>query len=302
MLGISTAWNYHAGVDMFMWMISVKDLGLSAIEIDYRVSREQIKEIDEIKKDLGIEVVSVHNYCPNPDDGESTRHPSNFYRLTSTDEQERLFAVKWTKNTIGTAKKVGASRVVVHAGTIDFEDERCEKLFNLYKYAKHQDQAYNDELARVLDIRKKTKGPYIEALIKSLKEILPFANDNGIKIGLETRYYPIEIPNFEEVGIMLDMFSKEDLGYWHDTGHAEINERLGIINHLDFLNAYKHRLIGMHVHGVEVLRDHIAPFSGDMDFDKLLPYLHEDIPYIIESKYATFERIRTSVFKLKEIL
>ena len=182
MLGISTVWDYHEGVDMFMWMISVKDLGLSAIEIDYRVSREQINEIDSIKRDLGIEVASVHNFCPTPDDGETTRHPSNFYRLTSIDEQERLLAVKWTKNTIDTAKRVGASTVVVHAGTIDFEDERCAKLFAFYKYGVTQDQEYNDELARVLKIREETKGPYIEALIKSFKEVVSYANDNGIKI------------------------------------------------------------------------------------------------------------------------
>ena len=302
MLGISTVWNYHPDIDMFMWLISVKDLGLNAIEIDYRVTREQIKIIDSVKWDLGIKVVSVHNFCPGPDNGETTRHPSNFYRLTSLDEHERLLAVKWTKNTIDTAVNVGASTVVVHAGTIDFEDGRCHQLFSLHRHGSAQVREYNDEFARVLGARQEMKGPYIEAAVKSFKDVVSYAEDKGIKIGLETRYYPIEIPNFEEIGQFLDMFGKQGMGYWHDVGHAEINERLGITNHVDLLDTYKARMIGMHVHGVEVMRDHIAPFAGDMDLEKILPFMKKDIPYIIESKYATFEKIKSSVSKLKELM
>ncbi|MBU0469656.1 MAG: sugar phosphate isomerase/epimerase [Candidatus Omnitrophica bacterium] len=302
MLGISTVWNYNTDLDMFMWLISVKDLGLNAIEIDYKVTREQINVIDSLRRDLGIKVLSVHNFCPTPDNGESTRHPSNFYRLTSLDEKERLLAVKWTKNTIDTAAKVDAATVVVHAGTIDFEDGRCHNLFSLHKHGAAQVQAYDDELARILRVRQEIKGPYIEAAIKSFKDVVSYAEDKGIKIGLETRFYPIEIPNFEEIGQFLNMFGTQGMGYWHDVGHAEINERLGITDHIELLNTYKDRMIGMHVHGVEIMRDHIAPFAGDMDFDKILPFMKKDIPYIIESKYATFEKIRSSIFKLKALI
>ena len=139
------------------------------------------------------------------------------------------------------------------------------------------------------------------ALEQSLTEVTGYSRQKNIKIGLETRYYPIEIPNFEEIGYFLGLFDQEAMGYWHDVGHAEINSRLDIRPHLDFLEAYKDRLIGVHLHGIKGKRDHLAPFDGDMDLNPFLSYFGPDVLRVVESKpFASAAQMKVAVFQLKK--
>jgi len=188
---------------------------------------------------------------------------------------------------------------VIHAGALDVEDVRSEKLFDLYISGQKDSDAFRQERERILKLREEKKDPYSVALIQSLKEILPHSQSKNVTIGLETRYYPTEIPNFDEIGYLLDLFGEQGIGYWHDVGHAEINERLGITPHTQFLDAYKDRLIGVHLHGVKGKRDHLAPFEGDMDLNKFLPYFGSDILKVIESKpFASVDLMKEAVVKL----
>jgi hypothetical protein len=90
------------------------------------------------------------------------------------------------------------------------------------------------------------------------------------------------------------------MGYWHDVGHAEMNSRLGVTKHEDFLKRYQDRLIGVHLHGILGKRDHMAPFDGDMDLNKWMPYFGKDIIKVVEAKFATEEQLRNAVAKLKK--
>jgi sugar phosphate isomerase/epimerase len=60
--------------------------------------------------------------------------------------------------------------------------------------------------------------------------------------------------------------------YWHDTGHAQIKENLGLINHRQFLESRADRLYGFHLHDVEFPgRDHRPPGGGTVDWASLKP-------------------------------
>jgi hypothetical protein len=123
-----------------------------------------------------------------------------------------------------------------------------------------------------------------------------------VKIGLETRYYPVEIPNYEEVGCFLDSFHDQGMFYWHDVGHAEVGERLGICPHADYFRHYKDRMIGMHIHGVKGLRDHQAPFDGDFDLTTVMPFFNGDLINVIESHaIATKEQIQEAIQRFSPI-
>ncbi len=266
----------------------------------YRTTHESLKEFEVLLKKHNVKVSSLHNFCPSPNDGTTDRHPSNHYRLSAVDEAERLKAVEWTNKTIDTAKKVGARVVVIHAGTMDFEDIRAPYFFELQAQGKTNTPEFKAERERILKARLEQRAPHIKALEKSLKAVTDYAKKNGVLIGLETRYYPIEMPNFDEVGYFLKMFGPDVMGYWHDVGHAQMNEKLGITQHLDFLNTYKDRLIGVHLHGIEGRRDHMAPFHGDMDLNALMPYFGKNIIKVVETKYATEEELKTAVNILKK--
>ncbi len=298
MFAISTSWNVKLDTDLREWMKTITSLGFKAIELSYTLTNAQLTEIESLLKEFSVRVTSIHNFCPLPFDEPSPRHPSNHYRLSSLEDYERAKAVDWTQVTIDTAKRVGAGVVVIHAGTVEMDEEMAKKMFGLYSAGKNDTAEFTKARDELLKIRKEKKAPYLEALKKSLADVMDYAQDNGIKIGLETRYYPIEIPNFEEVGYFLDLFGKKGMYYWHDVGHAEVNERLKIKEHLDFLKTYKDKMIGVHLHGMRLLRDHLAPFDGDMDLTKVLPYFPGDMIKVIEARHATFEQVKSGIEKL----
>ena len=92
------------------------------------------------------------------------------------------------------------------------------------------------------------------------------------------------------------------MGYWHDVGHAEMNDRLGIKPHLEFLETYKDNLVGVHLHGVKGRRDHLAPFEGDMDLNKFLPYFKSNVLKVVESKpFASMDLMKESAAKLQDV-
>ena len=295
MLSISTSWNSGPETDWSQWLTQVKDLGLDTIELSYTLNHHQLATIEPLLGSMKIKVSSIHNFCPIPNDEPSTHHVSNYYRLSSLDDHERRQAVKWTKICIDTAVRVGAQVVVIHAGTVELMDDPANHLLKLYKEGKKDSSEFQESRKRLLDLRRQKRDPYLKVLEESLGEVTRYAQERNVKIGLETRYYPTEIPNCEEVEYFLNRFTSFGMYYWHDVGHAQINERLGIAPHLEFLQRYKSRMIGVHLHGMHETRDHLAPFDGDLDLNPLLPFFPKDMIRVIESRYASVEQIKAAV-------
>ena len=121
--------------------------------------------------------------------------------------------------------------------------------------------------------RKELRQGHLDAVFSSLETLLPEAERRGIRLGLENRYYFQEIPDFEEIGMILGRFRSKNMGYWHDVGHAQVQEHMGIARQRELLEAYGDDLIGVHLHDAVGLDDHLAPGQGDVDFDELRPFL-----------------------------
>ena len=111
-----------------------------------------------------------------------------------------------------------------------------------------------------------------------------------------------ETRSFDEIGYFLDLFGNKGMGYWHDVGHADMNARLGIKSHKDFLESYKDKLIGVHLHGIKGRRDHLAPFDGDMNLNEFLPYFGPHVIQVIESKpFASVDLMKTAVTRFQNL-
>ena len=301
MLSISTAWNYKTDVPLKEMLKEIKAVGLDTVELGYRLTVKDLKELIPLLKEMKMRVSSIHNFCPLPDDAPSPRHPSNHYRLSAIENEERQKAVLWTKKAIDTACLVNSSVVVIHAGTIELNNDPTEML-RAYKAGRETPTEFIRMRDEILREREKNKGPFFESIVKSLDDITSYARRKKIVIGLETRYYPTEIPDFSEIEYLLARYDESVMGYWHDVGHAQVNVRLGIVKaHQDYFDRYGRRLIGMHIHGVQGLKDHQAPFKGDFDLNPILPYLKKGVLRVIEShSSASAEEIREAVGRLKE--
>ena len=299
MLSISTAWNYKPEGQLENMLKEIKAVGLNTIELGYRLTVKDLKELIPLLKEMKMQVSSVHNFCPLPDDAPSPRHPSNYYRLSAVENEERQEAVVWTKKAIDTACLTNCFVVVIHAGAVELNNDPTE-ILRAYKAGHQTPTEFIRMRDEILQEREKNKGHFFEAIIKSLDEITAYARQKRIMLGLETRYYPTEIPNFEEIEYLLKRYDPSVMGYWHDVGHAEVNVRLGIVeSHQDYFDRYAKRLIGMHIHGVQGLKDHQAPFAGDFDLKPILPYLKKEVIRVIEShSYASPKEIQDAVKKL----
>jgi sugar phosphate isomerase/epimerase len=70
--------------------------------------------------------------------------------------------------------------------------------------------------------------------------------------------------------LFLKEFTSPSVVYWHDTGHAQIKENIGFIDHAFHLAAMADRLGGFHIHDVQFPgRDHRAPGAGTINWAAL---------------------------------
>lgn len=288
MYSLSTSWNAGYVQSPSELIDRIKDLGFRYIELSFTLPKDWVERIIKLlSKTDSLKVSSIHNFCPIPD-GISPEYASpDIFSLSSLDESERKTAVRWTKNTIATANRLNAQAVILHLGKVDMKDKTMT-LFNLYE----KQFEFQKLRAQFVSERKKRSSRHMKPLYRSLDEILGYSQKLGVKIGIENRYRYKDIPIIEELHQLFTEFEDQNLCYWHDIGHAQVFEWFGYSRHLDFLETFSERMIGIHLHDVRGIKDHLVPGDGDFDFSILRPYLKMDLIKVFEPHWpATAQRI-----------
>ncbi|MBN2097127.1 MAG: sugar phosphate isomerase/epimerase [Candidatus Omnitrophica bacterium] len=288
-LALSTSWKalqYSRAKDI---IVEIKALGFYQVELSFNLSRTLVEEMINLKDQGLIEVVSVHNFCPVPCGIAREKALPDTFSLSAQNEQERKKAVAYTKESIDTASRIGAKAVVLHLGKVKIK-ERIKTLA-LY-FLKNDSAKYNKLKIQMVKEREKKSKIFFEQALRSLEQLTEYAQTKNVKLGIENRYYFSEIPNIEEMEIILRRFSNSTLYYWHDVGHAQVYENLGILKHRDILDKFSPRMLGIHLHDIEGIDDHRAPLEGKFDFTLLKPYVKENTLKVLEPHYpATKEQI-----------
>jgi sugar phosphate isomerase/epimerase len=62
MLGISTSWRSGGSATAEEMLAALKNLDVTGIELNYRISEDLYQQIKDPIKRSGLKVVSVHNY------------------------------------------------------------------------------------------------------------------------------------------------------------------------------------------------------------------------------------------------
>jgi sugar phosphate isomerase/epimerase len=82
---------------------------------------------------------------------------------------------------------------------------------------------------------------------------------------------------------IIQHFDSPHIGYWHDMGHGQVRENVGLTNHLNWLERLSPHLVGMHVHDVvPPAGDHVMPPKGEIDFKLFRSYTRKNIPLVME--------------------
>lgn len=283
-LALSTSWNAFRHKQGEGITREIKQLGFKQIELSFNLNRRQLTEIQKSLKAQGLEVTSVHNFCPIPPGLKREKALPDCYSISSLDETERRKAVKFTKITVDTAAEIRAQKAVLHCGRVEIPD-RTRELIRLYEKGLKNSGEFKRIRGQAIKERRKYIARFLDNTLRSLEEISAYAAKKKIGLTIENRFYYREIPAYHEIGLILRNLRGSGISYWHDTGHAQVMENLGLARHKDYLEAYAGSLDGMHLHDISGCRDHLAPGQGEFDFNRLKPYLKKNTLKVIEAHH-----------------
>ena len=295
---LSTSWNsafHKRGGDL---IYQIKKLGFEQVELNFKLSFGIVAEINELVQKGQIRVRSLHNYCPIPEGIEIEKALPDCLSMSSTEEAERQSAVKQTKHTIATAADLGADAVVLHCGRVRIPD-RTLKLIELFNGGKKDSLQYLRLKDKALKERADNRTLYFESALRSIEELNCYAEKKKISLGIENRFYLREIPDFAEIGQILERFKNSRIFFWHDTGHAQVLENLGFTLQEEYLKQYGLQMIGMHLHDVKGSRDHLACGQGELNFASLAAYVKKETLKVIEAHHPASEE---DIVKCKKYL
>jgi sugar phosphate isomerase/epimerase len=300
MYSLSTCWNSHRHTDGRAMLREIRDLGFEYAELSHGIRISLLPGIFEAVDAGEIKISTLHNFCPLPMGVD--RAAPNIYKFSSDDPRERESAFKHTVKTLDTAVRLKAKLVVLHTGCVDMKDY-TDKLIDLVGEGKKDTPKFQKLCQEALEVREKKKARYVENAYESLRRIVDEAKPRGLKLGIENREALEEIPFESDYDFFFKEFRDPTVVYWHDTGHAQIKENLGLIHHRLFLESRRERLFGFHLHDVEFPgRDHRPPGAGTIDWAALKPLVQPDHLKVFEfSPSLSPEEARAGVEKLKSI-
>ena len=265
---------------------AIRDLPVTGIELDYRLPAPLYHQICPALRKAGVPVTSLHNFCPLPLEFIDTGGSGDLFSLSDIRREERQEAVKRTLQTIDNAHDLEARAVVLHCGRVAMPAE-TRQLYERFHQGNTLSEATRRWLEEKIAARDRLKPAHMDALCFSLEKLLQAADRREVHLGLETRYHYHELPGPEDFRPLLQKFAGAPIGYWHDTGHAFVNEQLGLVAEGDLLKNLSDRLIGIHLHDAEGLEDHLPPGSGHIDFRALASQMVPGVLQILELRPGT---------------
>jgi sugar phosphate isomerase/epimerase len=254
----------------------LRELGFTHVEPNALVSPRMLNELLKTT----VPISSIHSPCPTV--LSSRGIPVSGLSLSSLDASERVEAVSFTKKTIDLAANVSARAIVLHMGEVPIDLSLQDRLYKLHEGGYTETKEYRQTKERLVHQRLSLAHSYVDAAKKSLQELSKYSRQNGIMLGLETRFHLNEIPNMDEMAELLDEVSEHLAGYWHDVGHAEVQQQLGFSFHEEWLLRFKDRMVGIHLHDIHGISDHHAPGKGNMNWKMIAKYLPQGIVKVCE--------------------
>ncbi len=257
---LSTMWAMRSFPSLNDFAEAARRLGFSKIELNHQVNSAMLEGLDLNR----VSISSVHEPCPADISTETLREED--WLISATDESKRQKGVEAVQRSIDLASRVRAPLIVVHAGCVEADQGLEKDLRALIKAGKRHSDEYQRVQEQFMQHRKELAGPRLEAVKKSLRQLLDYARPTGIVLALENRYHFMDIPTLDEMGELLDLAGQEQLGFLLDTGHARVMGYMGFYPEDEWLIRYGNRVAGIHLHDVTGTSDHQAPGQGEIDF------------------------------------
>ena len=264
-------------------------LGFKRIELSHGIRLTLVPGILQAVEEGMVEISSVHNFCPLPS-GFLHAAP-NLFEPSTADSRERASWNRHTLQTLDFAVRVGVSRVVLHSGSVRFllpshhkklgrwirkSGLKAVELLEDSRFVKKRDRAMKR-------IRKAAKAT-MQRVKERFTQAIEWAKERNVTLCIENREGLEEMPLDSGLGDFIsELDAPGQIGYWHDTGHAQIKHQFGLLDHREHLCAVQTRLAGFHLHDVTAEGvDHQPIGSGTVDFQMIAGFVRPEHVLVLE--------------------
>ena len=291
MLAISTMWNALEQPDGAAMFDALKDLGFENIAFSRHLTLEQVEQLKPMFREIGqAHPPVIQNYCPILLGTTQSDVDKDKVQLASIDNDERKEAIRRTIQTMQLAIDMEIPTVILRLGEVDTYN-RSYLMTDLYNYGEREFEAFNKKVTEATEWRKRKEAKHHDAALRSLDELNEAALRLELNIAIENRPQYFQIPNFDEVGLFFDEFYGSPMRYWHDVGHAALQEKLGLCWSQEWIKTYAEHLIGVTLHDLQELDPYHPPGTGDLDWDEIFAQIPNEAVKVIEIKHVNSEEI-----------
>lgn len=284
-------------------------LGFEHVELSHGIRVTLVPGILRAVEAGVVKISSTHNFCPLPVG--VIRAAPNLFEPSAKSAQEYEQWVRHTRRSIDFAAEVKARVVVCHLGSVRFfwfnPAENVRRHLREHPGAGRgsDDGAYHALLQKSLAKLRRRMPPFWERVKAGIGEVIDFARQKGVSLGLENRDKFEELPLDADFAELLASLGPEaPVGYWHDTGHADIKEGMGVLQHHAHLEALASRTIGFHLHDVNAQgHDHQPIGAGRIDFEKISRLWRPEQILVLElSPRVAVEDVRASRERIEALM
>lgn len=284
-------------------------LGFEYVELSHGIRITLVPGVLRGLNERFVQVSSTHNFCPLPP--AITQAAPNLFESSAPAGQghEHDQWLRHTRRTLDFAAQVRARAVVMHLGSVHFfwfnPGERLRQYARRHPAAGPAEPRYQRLLTRASARLSRCAPRYWDQTQRSIAEILPYAAEKGVRLGFENRERFEELPRDADFpGLFQSLPPSAPAGYWHDTGHAELKERMGVITQRRQLEANAGRLIGFHLHDVDAAgHDHQPIGKGNIDFKMVREFWQPHHVLVLElSSRASPEDVVDSRKRIENLL
>jgi len=309
-LALSTAWCSARHTDGYAMLQEVAGMGFGHVELSHGIRITLVPGILKALNEGFIQVSSTHNFCPLP---AGMVHPApNLFEPSAPagHGHEHDQWLRHTRRTLDFAAQVRAQAVVVHLGSVRFfwfdPGRRLRHFVRGHPSAAiPADERYQRLLTKASARMRRCMPAFFAQTRSSIAEILPYAAEKNMRLGLENREKFGELPLDGDFPVLFDSLPQPGpAGYWHDTGHAELKERMGLTTQRRLLEENAVRLVGFHLHDVDAAgQDHQPIGRGNVDFKMVRQFWRPHHLLVLEfSPRVDAAEVRESKRRIEDLL
>jgi sugar phosphate isomerase/epimerase len=286
----------------------IADLGFTHAELSHGIRIVLLPGVIRAVEEGVIKISSTHNFCPLPTG--ITQSAPNLFEPSASDHREHEQWLRHTKRSLDFAAQMKSRVLVMHLGSVKFfwlNPARKLKTFVRKNptVTVPDDKQYQAVLKKSCEKLRGRMGPYWEQVKTSIEKVREYAVAKNIQLGFENREKFEELPLDDDFDALIGGITQPSTaGYWHDTGHADIKQSMGMLQHKTHLEKNAPRLLGFHLHDVTADgKDHQPIGAGRIDFDMISGFWRPEHLLTLElSPRVNMEDVVTSKARIEELI